>query len=525
MTGAPATEPHPRPVSLGSTNASPPVGRRRRRAWVVVGAAIAATLVVAAGAAIYYTIAPKPAGSPLPTIWSLGRANCPQCGPGTMLLASDASDLFVLEQGNITLYSNVSYELSAYNWSTGRAVWSSIPLVVGEGVLGYFGQSLGGHADLVVEGGVLSMVTFGTWVQAAGQPLVPATSTSWPVTWVLEWNATTGAFLSAQHWGAELAWPFPSIFVGQDDGWLSVGVSDLANFTVSTLPIAGRSSVYGEWNATVDTARAGPALFETAGLVMSGGLVSVVLMGNADLVAVLNGESGNLTWEGQLPDAYTVPGNATFSLLPTIVGEFSNVVQIGTTFYYVANRTGGTALQSFDIDTGASASVANLTGLVDPLDAELSLPANGTLVVTDGAGEHYWAFSTTGTSLWNRSLRLDQVATTGVSGVEGVDDCPLPLGDGYALIASQWSSDFSSYPGDNYPVATVTIPVAVVDGETGATIWSSTYTQSMTLGPAQNYPVTYWPLIAQGPFAAFAYYPGEGLGWDLLVSDFSAVPG
>lgn len=490
---------------------------------MVLAAIVIGVLVTVVGVAVYERFLPSTPGPPFPVIWSLGRADCPQCGPSTIQLAANASHLYVLVQQNITFFSDVTYELSAYNWSTGQPVWPSIPISVGEGVLGSFEQSLGGHAELLAEGGVVLMVTFGTQIQVPEGLFSPPPSPGGPVPWVLEWNATTGAFVLAQPL-VGVPGTSSSLYVAADGGWLAVDVVGAMNFTVSTFQIAGGPSAYGAWNTTVSTAGVAPALVEGVGLTMSAGWVSVAVMGNPNFAALLNGRSGDVVWEGVLPNLYTVPGNATGSLVPSVVGEFTNVVRVGASFYYIASELGSTSLDTFNASTNTTTAVANLTGLVDPLNSDLSLLGDQTLVVTDAGAEHYWAFSRTGAALWNLSLALDQVASTGNSGVQGIDLAPMPLGGGAALVCSKWSSDYSNYEGSNYPVSTFTIPLAVVDWATGHEVWSSSYTQSESLGPDQTYPATYWPLLTQGKFAAFAYYPGNGLGWILSVTEFEGVP-
>jgi hypothetical protein len=512
------------PVPLGEQGRTKPPRPRGRRTLGAVAAVVAAILMVAAGLAIYQAVTPRPAGSPLPTIWSRGRENCPQCGPSTMLLASTSSTLYVLQVGNITLYGNVSYELSAYPWATGHELWPSQSLEIGEGAFARFDQSQGGTAQLVTEGDILTLVTFGTWVLVSGELFEPSGSPATPSVWVLEWNATTGEFLRGQSLGGAPASVFPSIYVAGADGWIAVGVYEATNFTVSTVPIEHNASTYGRWNATVSLGGKNLGLFVSPDLSMSGGLVSLAITGNANLVAVIDGRSGMVVWEGVLPDAYTVPGGADWSDIPSVVGAFTDVVRSGGCFYYIANQTGYTLLDSYNFSRNVTLTLANLTAKAEPIDSQLSLVDNRTLVVTNAGAEHYWAFSITGSPLWNLTLALRQVSTTGVSSIGGLDLPPLLLGGTEALLASVWNWDSSSYTGDDYPVSTFSVPLAVVDWETGQATWMSSYTQSLTLGPEPNYPATYWPLVTQGRFAAFAYYPGNGLGWALSVAEFQGVP-
>ncbi len=441
-----------------------------------------------------------------------------------MIVASDPSDLYVLQEENISLYGNVSYQLSASNWTSGQENWPPLLIDIGEGAFSSFEQAHGGPAQLLVEGGTLVMVTLGTWVLVSEELFEPSLPVGSRAIWVLEWNATTGTFLRAQQANGAVAPLFPGICVAADDGWVAVGVYASTNFTASTVPIEENPSTYGEWNTTVSTASNTSELFESPTLSMGDGLISLALMGNANLVAVLNGTSGSVVWQGVLPNSYRVPGGTDWSYLPSVVGEFTNVVRSGASFYYIANQTGNPFLDSFDFSTNATASLANLSLGGDPLNSQLSLLDTHTLVVTGATAEHYWAFSMTGTPLWNLTLALSQVSSTGVSSVGGIDFAPLPLGGTDALVGSMWSWDTSSYVGDNYPVSTFSDPLAIVNGETGQLTWKSSYTQSQTLGPVSPHPVTYWPFVTEGSFAAFGYYPGNGLGWILSVAEFPGVP-
>lgn len=488
--------------------------------------ALCVVVLVALSGVGVYLVLERSGGPPGPFAWSwsIGRAGCTQCSPSTTLLASNSSSLFVLQEGNITLYGNVSYRLSAYTWTNGMEVWPSLSIEIGEGAFASFDQAWGGHADLLSGGGVVCVVTLGTWVRVSGELVGQPASPDTPNVWILEWNATTGAFLRAQQSAGIDWWPFPSVFVSQDEGWLAVGVLQAPNITISTFQIDSSSIAYGEWNATVSEGVLSAALFVSLDLNMSGGYVSLALMGNVNLAVVLSGRSGSLVWEGDIPSLFIVPGNANWTLIPWVVGEFTNVVRSGATFYYIANESGATDLNAYNTSTNVTSMLASLSGGVDPIDSQLSLIDGQALVVTDAFAERYWAFSLTGASLWNRTLELSQISTTGITSVGGIDTSPLTLGRSNVLLCSMWSWDSSSYNNQNYPTSTFTIPLAVVDWETGQVTWESSYTQSETLGGVQNHPVTYWPLLTDGRFAAFDYYPGGGLGWILAITEFQSIP-
>lgn len=490
--------------------------RWKRTAAVVC----AAVLIAAAGVGIYYggLETHGPAATPFTWGWSLSRTYCPQCGPSTTTLATDSGTLFDLQQGNVSLYGNVTYLLQPYNWSTGNEIWPGVSIEVGEGVFGLFYQSLDSHADLVAETGILCVIAFGTSVALYGQVFEQSGPLADPVVWIIELNSTTGALLRVAHSPVVAESAFPALLVSSADGWIGVGVYSSPNLTISTFPVGTPSGAYAGWNETLNLSAAGRGLFEGISFNMSAGLVTAALVGNVNLATVIDGRTGAVDWQGALPNLFRVPGGANWSSLPSVVGPFVDAVASGSTFYFIANDSGALSLASFNFTTNLTAPLANLTGLINPINSQLSLLDGNAVLITDASAEHYWAFSPGGTPLWNTTLALAQVRTAGTSSVGGIDASPLPLGSASVLLCSMWSWSTSSYNGQDYPVSTFSIPLAVADLATGQFSWVSSYSQSESLGTIQNHPVTYWPLLTSGQFAAFDYYPGSGLGWSLVIT-------
>jgi len=476
---------------------------------ILVGVLVAVAIVV--------ITLPAPVSNVLPTAWSAASRSCNPCA-----VTSNAQDVFELDLVNITSNGTFNYLLNAYNWSTGDEAWPSVGLGIGDG-FAFFqsGQQLA-YAALFADAGAVAVVAIGNSASVAGQSGSLNSSAGACVVWVLEWNSSAGSALPTQQSDSSVGCGLPQAYVTASDGWIAVATLSpfAANVRLSTFPLGPASPAYEAWSTNVSLLPSPPPEVLFAAISLSGGVVSLSTMGLGARTAVLNGSSGRLIWEGAIPDLYTVPESTNSSAIPQTEGLPRYIVQAGGSFYFIGNDTAGVFLDRFDYSTNMTASLANLTGRIDPLNCQLTLTTTGVLVVTDAWNEHYWAYSTAGSPLWNLSLSLRQTSSTGATNVGGIDFSPVQAG-GDLLIGSVFSWSSSNYENNNYPSSTWTVPLALVSSSTGVVSWRSSYTQTETLGPNAFSPETYLPMVAQGPFVAFIYYPGSGLGWTLTVAHFS----
>ena len=468
----------------------------KRRIWALLAIGVAVSVI---GASVYVLTTEK-TPQVIPVAWNLPN-RCYQ-------FCQFASD-------NTTLYSLVSlnspeglipglaayYSLQAYQWSTGRLLWS-----VANFTMWGVAEPWAPPAVFVYGGTVVAVfLADGEWVP--GQPGGPEWLGTQFSTFVLEWNASTGAFLNQTHYAIYPGWP-AEWAVTESDGWIATAaplVGTSYNFSVQTVPVPGNKTTYAEWDQTVHvgTLPSEGCLLPDPQIFISAGTVSLWASGGEGLTTILSGTTGSELWQGPVTgwpslesDEYGCP--------------FANVVGGPSGLYYIQNGT-FPHVDLFNPLTRASSPVANLSG-TSVYGDELSLLPNGELVVTDSSHDTYWAFSPAGVRLWIKTLNLSIVSSPYGFSVWGFNAPPVLLGTGTLFLYTV----FSGGSGSGNGTVDYNLPFEVVNDTTGTPVWSSSYQGSLCYGPCPSLATVYTPVIGSGQYLVFALF-SKGAGSCLVV--------
>ncbi len=476
------------------------------RAGSVASALLVGILV--AGATVYLGLghAPTPI---LPTLWSMPDA-CNSCG-----VTANQHDVYRLWVDNDTRYGNTNYTLAANNLTTGAPAWPAITVFVRQD-FGQYEATIGENAPFLSDSDTVSLVVYGTGEWVTGQ--TEAVNYSAFSIIVLEWNATTGAFLGVRATLAE-TYALADVYAIQSDGWLVVawlvGIAP-ANISIETFPEASPGSEFSSWMTNISVPdynwSTWPLLPLTAG---PGGVTVTVLQGNGTTF-LLSSVGGAVLWEGETPQLYSGEG-----YLGT-VEYYNDVTRIDNSLYYLASNGSSLSVMQFDL---ASRVFSSVTGSlpVEPsyfASTELETDGAGDLIVTDAWNATYMAFLPSGRELWTDHIFLSTISVPSTGGLASLGFEPVEIpGRGLFTALFQDAAWASGQTGSSFTF-TFSCPLQLLNETTGVATWQSSYVASFILGNPgpSTQPVLYLPVLAIGP--DLVYLAGQSLG----VAQFPATP-
>ncbi len=498
----------PLPADEFSSASRPGDVRRRRTRWILV-ITICAGLVIAS----VYVLSNLRAPSVLPIAWHLPDRCYQFCQ-----FASAGGVLYTLVHLNhpYGLIANLAtyFSLQAYDWSTGSVLWNVANFTVwGVGVLGV-------APALFVYGGTVAVVVSGDGEWVPGQFGPPVWFGPQSSTFVFQWNATTGAFLDQNHYGAYYG-GFDFWGASESLGWISAAVQPVgsSNALIQSIPMVGHSGTYEEWNATVDLGDF-PSSFcaPTLRVFQVAGMVSLWVSGGQSLATLLSGSNGTELWQGEIP-GWSSMATHTSGCQP------ENVAAGPSGQYYIGQNGSSAAIEYFDPVTQTSSTVVNLSGTNASMDG-LSLLRSGELIVTDTLHDAYSAFSPVGAHLWTLGLDLTVRDYTGnvYGNVWGTVVRPVELGTNSVFLSLDFEG--GSYGCGRPPCGgsiEFSLPMEIVNATTAAISWSSSYDSMLCVGGCGGGPPSYTPEIGSnsGPFLVFTVYGGDS--GSCVVARFAGV--
>ncbi len=468
---------------------------------------VAASLV----AASVFVLTSQRGQSVLPVAWRLPDRCYQYCQ-----FASAGGVLYTLarqnepsgEIANLATY----FSLQAYNWSSGSVLWSVSNFTV-------WGLWWNPPA-LFVSGGTLAVVASadGEWIPGQSEP--PVWSGPQASTFLLEWNASTGAFLNETHYGSYGITGFWAATESQ--GWIAVAAAPAGSSAavVQSIPMVVHSGSYVSWNTTIDPGTL-PSSYCGSGLRLFevGGTVSLWVTGGQGIVTLLAGASGTQLWQGPVPG---------WSSMMTATGGCQPVdLAVGlSALYYVGEVAAGAAIELFNPTTHTTSVVTNLSN-TNATSGGLSLLPVGELVVTDIRHNTYSAYSPSGAHLWTRGLNITVGIYTGngyAASVWGTVVRPVELGTGSMLLSMVIEGGSVSCSGLSCTGALgYSLPLEIVNDTTGQTLWQGSYDSAECFGGCSGAPPVYTPLIGSGtePYLVFTVYSGSS--GSCLVARFAGV--
>lgn len=441
----------------------------------------------------------------------------------------NSQDVYRLQFVNLSESFDLNLTLEAYNLSTGASAWTSVPVFV-RAATGQFWSGNNRMGVLFADEDTVSLVVVGTGEWTTGQSA--AISLPSCAIFVLEWNASTGAFLGAQRTGS-LGNCFPYVGAIQGDGWIVLDWGPPTNVTwnsttwnattwhvsLATFPEASPSPQYGTWNRNLSV---GPVVCGTASgycwpefwLTIGRGLVTITEVNGNHTLAVLEGSRGSLAWQGQLPAGPNPLGTGN------ALGMIGYGVRAGVDLDYIGVNGSERYLMSFNLDTFV-ASVVDTLSFLGWSFPSLQVTQNGELLVTDSSSRTIYVYSSTGELLWSRQMAFVVTGESPNTNVTGWLSPPLELGGGYLLVNVGWISSGESGPPNATFYAIFTMSLLLLNGTSGAVAWQFSYSASMSgqIGSAnETMPVLYTPVLAQGQYVAYWF------GQNLSIAQFTEVP-
>jgi hypothetical protein len=412
------------------------------------------------------------------------------------------------------MYGDTNYSLEAFNLSTGAQLWSPVTIYVAQ-AFGMFGTAIQNRPPLFIDHDTLSFVVAGSAEQVTGQTGV--SNQPGCVAYVLEWNASTGAFLGAHRTGP-LGSCIAFLYATEDAGWITVAWfaevgSAPTNISVETFPEPNPSPLYAAWT---DRVAIGPDNWEgwpIFPLTMGGGKITISEMAGNNTTAVLNGLTGTVLWQNPLTGWVATGDNLD------LVNYFNNVALDGGNLAYISESDSIAYLSELNLSTFTSYRLAALPISGYAIDVtELETVGGGELVATDAATHTYFAFSSSGQALWNRTLSITE--TSGAYGdyVQGALYEPLIMG-GNELLGTLFQ-DEAGGPGVNFTIG-YSVPIQVMNGTTGEITWQTSYTSTIDISqPASPPPDGYFPIAGVGDYLVYQH----GLSGALSVARLPGIP-
>ena len=469
-----------------------------RRLWWVLVVAIVACVVVASS----YVLLSQKSTPVIPVAWSL-PARCYQY----CQFASDGTSLYVLvdlnsPEGMIADLASY-FTLQAYDWSSGKLLWSVANFTV---------WGVWASTPVFVFGGTVAVVASGDGEWVPGQSGPPEWFGPQSSTFVFEWNASTGDFLNQSHYGTYYggiaAWS-----ATEAQGWIAVAAGAYAspNLSVQSIPMPVHSARYGKWVVNVNPGTlpsnfCGPVLH----VFLAAGTLSIWATGGASLATVLNGSTGVTLWQGIVAGWSSVESEYS-GCLPM------NVVSSASGLYYVGGNGMNAAIDLFDPANQLTSTVVNLSGTNVSGDG-LNLEPGGEFVVTDTFHDTYSAFSFSGVPLWSRGLNISVVSSTGLGQVFASTVRPISLGPDSLFLFLEFSEGGMSGNGS----IEYNLPLEAVNATTGSLLWQSAYTNTMCSGSCGGAgSEIYWPVIGAGSYLVVTVYHDGN--WSCVVAKLPGV--
>jgi outer membrane protein assembly factor BamB len=392
--------------------------------------------------------------------------------------------------------TNSTYELIGFDLGSGRATWSSAPIVVLE---------RNGGADIRLLSPAPGLVVFVVVADALGAP-TPGAGT--PMLFALRLNASTGhrdlasaTSLPPEAAGAQLSSDTSRLLVSwATDPWpnpasATVRAYDLRANSSALAPVPPPGGAGSEiWSFTTGFP---PSLdgIEPEDLVVRTAPGHIIVeQGYANRTTwVLNDSTGHLLWQRDL---------AVNNL--SIRASTADA----STLYTLGHRGSGVEADRWSLANGSRE---------PPIPITVPADRNTTLWITDGlllVGSYvapgYYAYSLGGTPLWQLPLTLTangSVCRCSPGGQISGMIAPIALTGSYALLGA---TPFQ------YTSLGFVEPFRVVNLQTGVVAWSATYHFEIHEISQLAFPRIYYPVLGQGPLVIVRASDG-----DFVLADFT----